>query len=86
MKPGIEPGVFIVRWKGRFNSVPGMSLVARKVTPTVCRPALIGIFGVQRPRPVVLAISLSQSKRCTRSPSTVISSRSPVIPPSTAWK
>ena len=52
----------MVRWNGRFNSLPGMSLVARNVTPTVCRPALTGIRCVARPLPVVFEISLSQSK------------------------
>ena len=50
--------MFIVRWNGLFSSLPGTSLVARKVTPTVCRPALTGMRGVARPLPVVFAISL----------------------------
>ena len=45
----MEPGVFIVRWKGRFNSLPGTSFVARNATPTVCRPAFTGMRGVERP-------------------------------------
>ena len=50
-KPGIEPGVFIVRWNGWFSSLPGTSLVARNVTPTVCSPALTGMRGVALPLP-----------------------------------
>ena len=45
--------MFIVRWNGWFSSVPGRSLVARNVTPTVCSPALIGMRGVAPPLPVV---------------------------------
>ena len=73
--------MFIVRWNGRFSSVPGRSLVARNVTPTVCRPALIGMRGVALPLPVVFLISLSQSNSFTRSPSMVTSSCSPLMPP-----
>ena len=39
----MEPGVFMVRWNGRLSSLPGTSLVARNVTPTVCSPAFTGI-------------------------------------------
>ena len=38
--------MFIVRWNGLFNSLPGISLVAMNVTPTWCRPAFTGIRGI----------------------------------------
>src|SRR5205823_1816036 len=59
---------------------------ATNVTPTWCSPAFTGMRGVDRPLPVVFAISSSQSNSFTRSPSIVTSSCSPLTPLSTAWK
>ena len=42
----MSPGEFSVRTNGLFSSLPGASLVARNVTPTVCRPAFTGMRGV----------------------------------------